>query len=181
MVFENLLELGNFLFILVILGYVFEFFYQAGYYRFRYKPLNTTERLLHRSSIGIFFIILSVLIYAQLVTSKSLKIPQNVNNVTLPDIVGVYAYLFGGFSYLLLFGIFLSFVSGYFTSIIPKKHVMIKTKEAQPLEVREIYSITDDFIFYIDVDGKWGSIRKSDIESMKQVNSELLTWLKNIL
>jgi hypothetical protein len=36
-----------------------------------------------------------------------------------------------------------------------------------PIYVKEIYTEDSDYFYYIDLENKWGNIRKSDVVSMK--------------
>lgn len=53
-------------------------------------------------------------------------------------------------------------------------------KELQQLKVREIYSESEDFFYYLTLDGNWGSVRKSSVKSIKEIKgvSRYDIWVK---
>ncbi len=52
--------------------------------------------------------------------------------------------------------------------------------EKEPMQVREIYDENEDFFFYLDNNGNWGSIKKALVNEMKYIkkNSLLDEWIK---
>ncbi|MBP2030395.1 ABC-type multidrug transport system fused ATPase/permease subunit [Methanohalophilus levihalophilus] len=189
MLFEFLPQISFLVFVLAIVGYIAKYFYNIGYYRYAYNPQSqhSLERIFNNSSVGLLLIFLGILFFALSVSNDTSIIPEQIQTIQISEENGekymIYSYVFG------LVVVFIGYISAFSMLIGAamsygiSKAVAIDTidEESPIIHVREIYSENEDFIFYLTLDGRWGSIKKSQILKMTEVkwNSKLDDWLKS--
>lgn len=188
MIFELIPQISLLIFVLVFIGYTAKYFYNVGYYRYAYNPLSqkSLERFLNSLSFGVILILLGILFYALSLGADKSSIPEIMQNISIPnetyEKMLICSYLLSLFIkfvvYILAFSLFIGFLMSYGVA----KAVILKTNDSNYPEicVREIFTENDDFLYYITLEGKWGAIRKSSIQSMEEIKADSLfdKWLK---
>lgn len=188
MILEFLPQISLIIFIFVFLGYVAKYFYNVGYRRYAYDPnsQNSLENLLNKFTLGVLLVISGILFYVITFGINNSIIPEIVGNIPIPtetiDKIVVSIYILSLFIQFLIYISFISLFIGFLNYYGVAKGVCLKTNDINNPEIciREIFSENEDFIFYSTLEGKWGAIRKSLIQSMeeKKQDSKLIKWLK---
>ena len=166
-----------------------KYFYNLGYYEDAYNPnsQNSLEKMLNNSSFGMILILFGILFFVLSLGAGNTVILESMKNISISTETYengiIYSALLATFTkfivyisaFCILFGLSMSYGSA--------KSVVLKTNDVNHpnLCVREIYAENDDFLFYLTLEGKWGAIRKSSVQSMDETkaDSRLDTWLKN--
>lgn len=152
-------------------------FYYLGYYTVSYRPSagRSFEHLLKHCSRGFLLILLGILLYAELLSAGTETIPEALAGVPM-SIETIQQGLI--FSYLLpliaKYTLYLITISLFIGSLMrwgQAGGVLIETK-AETVCVRQIYDENDEFLFYLDLQGNWGSIKKCLVNTMKYTKKE---------
>ena len=189
MLLDFIPQITYLIFLLALVGYVAKYFYNLGYYEDAYNPnsQNSLEKMLNNSSFGMILILFGILFFVLSLGAGNTVILESMKNISISTETYengiIYSALLATFTkfivyisaFCILFGLSMSYGSA--------KSVVLKTNDVNHpnLCVREIYAENDDFLFYLTLEGKWGAIRKSSVQSMDETkaDSRLDTWLKN--
>jgi hypothetical protein len=163
-------------------------FYNLGYYTVSYRPFagRSFERFLKYCSQGFLLILLGIVIYVGLISKGNETIPEalagiSVSSETMQQIL-IFSYLLALITKYTLFLMAISMFMGVLMRWGQAGGVLVETKEKDNTEiicVRQIYDENEDFLYYLDLQGNWGSIRKSFVNSMKHIKKESMLdeWL----
>lgn len=186
MIFELLPQIGLIVFFLALLGYLMMEFYNLGYYTVSYRPFvgRSFERFLKYCSQGFLLILLGIVIYVTLISKGTETIPEalagiSVSSETIQKSL-IISYLLALITKYTLFLIAISMFMGVLMKWGQAGGVLVETIDnTQEICVRQIYDENEDFLYYLDLQGNWGSIRKSLVNSMKYVKKEsmLNEWI----
>ena len=161
-------------------------FYKLGYYTVSYRPFSSRsfEHLLKYSSRGFILILIGILIFASLFSIGTETIPEvlegvSISNETVQQSL-IYSYLLALIIKYTLYLITISLFMGVVMRWGQAGGVLIETKDnAEVICVRQIYDENDYFIFYLDLQGNWSSIKKCLVNTMKYTkkDSMLEEWI----
>lgn len=189
MLLDFIPQITYLIFLLALVGYVAKYFYNLGYYQDAYNPQsqNSLEKMLNNSSFGMILIIFGIIFFAFSFGADNSIIPDSMKNISISSETYengmIYSALLALFTvfivYISAFSIFIGFSMSYGSA----KSVVLKTNDVNNpnLCVREIYAENDIFLYYLTLEGKWGAIRRSSVQSMDETkaDSRLDTWLKD--
>jgi hypothetical protein len=170
-------EVSVFILFLALIGYLVYEWYELGYYGTAYRPSknkSSFERFLGHSAKGFIILFFLMFLISILFAFRILTYPDYLQYIQLPLEVGSYFLLFSFIFFVMGFALIIAMIiaglSGRFMVNNTYASVIINRIDLSgtiPLEVREIYDQDEDFFYYLDLKGRWGSIRKNEIKSMK--------------
>lgn len=189
MLLEFVPQITYLIFLLALVGYVAKYFYNVGYYQYAYNPQshNSLEKMLNNSSFGMILILFGIIFFAFSFGADNSIIPDSMKNISISSETYENGMIYSAL--LVIFTVFFAYISafslfiGFSMSYGMAKSVVLKTNNGNHpnLCVREVYAENDDFLFYLTLEGKWGAIRKSSVQSMAEIkaDSRLEGWLKS--
>ena len=184
MLFELLPQIGLIIFLIALLGYIMMEFYNVGYYTVSYRPFagRGFEHLLKYCSRGFILILLGIAIYTKLLSAGTETIPEAFAGIPMSIETMQQGLIFSHLLDLIMeYTLYLAFISllmGIFMRWGQAVGVLIETN-TEVICVRHIYDENDEFLFYLDLQGNWGSIKKRLVNTMKYTkkDSMLDEWI----
>lgn len=179
MLFEWLPQIGLIVFFIALLGYIMMEFYNLGYYTVSYRPFagRGFEHLLKYCSRGFLLILLGIIIYSGLFQQGTETLPEALKSIpvsieTVQQSL-IFSYLLALITKYTIFLITISMFMGVLMKWGQAGGVLIETKDsAEVICVRQIYDENDDYLFYLDLQGNWGAIKKCLVNTMKYTKKE---------
>jgi hypothetical protein len=188
--------IGSLTLLLALIGYLFEIGYKNGYYQSAYlSDISNLKRLEHYAlaiiisgalvfSFNVLYIHFEdfihpilILVYDFFIGSSNITFSINNTTYNLSHVSAIFLTLD---TYLIII-YYLGCYIGERSNKKEKYIIEIKTTLQNPsssqqesIMVKSIYADVNDFFYYLDLDNKWGSIRKSDVISMMQIEKSAI-------
>ena len=191
----DLTQIGFFVFIFAVLGYIAKYFYDLAYMGF-YVPHRKSEleNILYYSISGLMIVLFLswfiIIAYKEgifgdffnpvfdmlVLLDKEQIISEDDLKFLLKIFVSFFIFIFYGF--ILIGGLFLiSMVVGLLRRYFSVEGFEINLKNKTILNCRFIYDV-NEFLYYIDMEGNWNAIKKENIENFKQKTQPTLFLTK---
>lgn len=154
--------------IFVLIGYLSKYWYDIGYYHSLYKPITKASNLEYWLSHALYGITsVWVISFLLLVAWTLYAMLAGYNSNELAPILACLLFLMA-----IILPAASSIVIGWWCNsglISQKKQIRIILFSGESIPAISVYADDGTFLYYVNLDKTWSSIRKNDVASIRQI------------